>query len=724
MKPIDKDELITDEMEDENSPDESSLEDRKKDYSTKAKIAEHLTELYASVEKGFEDKKEQSNITAEAWNCYNCELSNNQAYYGTSEMFVPIIRDALSARETRFINMLFPQAGRYADVAGHDGKTPYDLIAMLDDYVKKAKLRQKVMPALIRTGDISGTYALYMEWIEKTRHVTTKTKVAEKQTELGTDIDGSPEFDDVDHLKVVDQYPDVTVLDPSNVVVLPATAETIDDADVVGIRLKFSKSKIKKYMKDGIFEKKAGKALLENLTKMNQLPDPAKQSAQAAGVRLDSKGSKSADIFQVWSKIKIGKEERLMVTHFGSPELILGCKRNPYWCDRIPVILQPVEPNPGTVWGNSQVAPVMEMQYAANDAANEGADSSQYALMPIVMTDPEKNPRAGSMVLAMASVWLTNPNDTKFAEFPALWKDALTLVGAYKEQIFQSLGVNPAMIPHGNAGKKPSQAQIAQEQQVALESSADNIALIQEGILSQILEWFYELDYQYRTEAITVKKYGQFGLQATMDQVEPWQVRDRYEFRWYGTEAFKSTQQVQQMISWANVLRGTPPDQLNGRKVDIGPMLEHITEITCGPRLASYTLIDKRHQLTMNPEMENQLIDNMFPVQVHEMDDDQAHIQSHFQHFQEYLQTHPGQDKISELARGHILSHIENAKKKAMQAMGAQPGLPGTPGGAGPGLPGQPRPGSANQMPSGPQGPPGVIRPDAMATQMPRKSAL
>ena len=281
------------------------------------------------------------------------------------------------------------------------------------------------------------------------------------------------------------------------------------------------------------------------------------------------------------------------------------------------------------------------------------------------------------------------------------------------------------MIPHGNAGKKPSQAQVAQEQQVALESSADNIALIQEGVLSQVLEWFYELDYQYRTEAVTVKKYGQFGLQATMDQVEPWQVRDRYEFRWYGTEAFKSTQQVQQMISWANVLRGTPPDQLNGRKVDIGPMLEHITEITCGPRLASFTLVDKRHEMTMLPELENQLLRNLFPVQVHPGDDDVAHLHSHIAEFgMDVLQVHPGDDIIAQNDRGHCLMHMQQMQAKAQAAAGQQPGLPGTPGGAGPGLPGQPRPGAGAQMPTGPQAPPGVIRPDAMATLPPRKSVL
>lgn len=727
MKPLNEPEEVEDDEDNSIDASEATLEDRTRDYSGLKYIQEQLDELYPMVEKAFSDKQDFNDTVDECWDIYHCELNTNQSYYGTSEVYVPIVRDALVARETRFVNMLFPQAGRYADTVGTDGKIPHDLNALLDHYVKLAKLRQKVAPSMIRTGDISGNYALYLEWIEKKRHVTSKKKVKEMTTELGTEVDGAPEYDDMEYEEDTECHPGVTVLDPRNLVVLPAAGiEDIDEADVVAIQLRFSKSKIKKWVKDGIFEKKAGDRLIKEMTTpaSRLLPDTAKAAASAAGVRLDSKGSKVAVVVQVWHKLKIRGEHRLMVTHFGGADMVLGCKRNPYWCDRVPVILQPVEPNPDSVWGVSQVAPVAGLQYQANDVCNEGFDSAQYALLPIVMTDPDKNPRAGSMVLAMASVWLTSPKDTQFANMPALWKDAFTIVGACKEQIFQSLSVNPAMIPHGNAGKKPSQAQVAQEQQVALESSADNVALIQEGVLAQVLEWFYELDYQYRTKAITVKKYGQFGLQATMDQVEPWQTRSRYEFRWYGTEAFKSTQQIQQMISWGNVLRGMPPQMLNGRKVDLGPMAEYVTEVLCGPRLAVHTLIDKRHEMSLTAEMEDQLIRQGFPVQVHEMDNDQEHIMKHAQDFKDELNLPPGMNPIADTARGHILEHIKAMKAKAQAAAGGPSGLPGTPGGAGPGIPGQPRPGAGAQQPTGPQQPPGAVRPDSMATAMPRKSGM
>lgn len=711
---------MSDEEDEDKKPTSGTIDDRTKDYSDLKYVQEALGELYPQVEQGFMDKADYNEDVSQAWEIYNCQLNENQTYIGNSKVYVPIVRDALVARETRFVNMLFPQTGRYADVVGHDGKVPYDLIALLDDYVRKADLRNRTAPALIRTGDISGNYALMPEWCEHTRNITSKKEVSEIELD-GESVDGSDTYEDREHEEVIECYPGVQVLDPRNVLILPVTCQGVKDADTVAVIQLFSKSKIKKYIKKGLFEKEAGEELLRNMSTSVTIPLPetGKQAASAAGVRLDSKGSKVARIFIVWHRMKVRGKIRLMQTYFAGSQLVLSCKRNPYWCDRVPVIFQPVDPNPDTVWGSSQVTPVASLQYQANDVVNEGFDSAAYALLPIVMTDPEKNPRAGSMVLAMASVWMVDPNSTKFAEFPPLWKDAFTIVGACKEQIFQSLSVNPAMIPHANAGKKPSQAQVAQEQQVALESSADNVAVIQEGVFSELLEWFYELDYQYRDEDVTIKKFGQFGMQATMDQVPPFSTRERYEFRWYGTEGFKAQQQVQSMISWANVLKEIPPQLLNGRKLDLGPLAEYISEVTFGPRIAPYVLIDQRHQLTMDPEMENKLMEHKFPVQVHEMDNDQEHLMKHFQHFEKALNLPPEHTSTSEIIRlvkGHMMEHIKAAKAKAAQAMGSQPGQMG--GGA----QGGPRPGAIPQAPPGGQQPPGAVHKDQMPMSMPRKA--
>lgn len=697
---------LPDEIEEDEDDDtlDAKLEDRKKDYTGFKYVQKQLAKLYTAVEKGFDDKVEQSNLIDECWDIYNCVLNTNQGYNGTSQVYVPIIRDAMNARKTRFINTLFPQSGRYADVVDNDGHTPYDLIALLDYYIGAAKLRQNIVPPLIRGGDVSGNYALYVEWGTKSRFIVNKEKKSELVSETGEPVEGSDEYDDVAYEEVKDEKATFSVLDPRNLVVLPTLVDDIEDAEVVAVALRYTEEKIRECIREGIFEKEAAETLIANMSAnqgVERQTDTPKKSANAAGVKTDSKGNKTTLIYQVWSRLKIRGERRMMVTHYAGQDLYLGCKRNPYWNDRVPVILQAVEKEADTIWGISQVDKVKSLNYAANDQVNMGFDSAQYSVLPIVMTDPEKNPQVGSMVLSMAAIWMTDPNNTKVINFPALWKDSFTIVGSCKDQVFQSLGVNPAMIPHGNANKKPSQAEIAQAQQVALESTNDEVAIL-ECVLSSVLEWCYDLDYQYRTKAITVKKFGQLGLQATMDQVEPFQTRQRYVFKWYGSESTKATQQVQQMISWGNVLKGMPPQALNGRKVDLGPMLEFITEITCGPRIAPHTLIDQRHQLSMDPATENELMANLFPVQVHEMDPDIEHIKSH---------TAAYEISPSDLKKGHILEHMKQLKEKAA-AQQAPKQLP---------APGGPRPGATAQPPTGVQNPPGAVSPDQMPLAMPRK---
>ena len=166
------------------------------------------------------------------------------------------------------------------------------------------------------------------------------------------------------------------------------------------------------------------------------------------------------------------------------------------------------------------------------------------------------------------------------------------------------------------------------------------------------------------------------------------------------------------MISWANVLRSMPPQVLNGRTIDLGPVLEYVSEVTFGPRVAPKVLIDDRHKFSMKPEEEDVLMDNLFPVQVHEGDEDMQHIQVHSAHFQA---TGGDMGDPQHLKRGHILEHIRQLKDKAAKAQGAQQAPQGQP-------PMVPQPGAQAQTPTGPQQPPGAIHPDNMQdpSKMPR----
>lgn len=717
------------EQDDADDPALAEL-DRDEELSGRAGVRKQLLETFEIVEKAFEDQHDRSNNLMDYWDIYNCVLGSKQFYSGNSKIFVPIVYNAVTARVTRFVNQIFPNGGRNVEATGADGSIPHGTIGLLEHYIRKAKLRTEVMPALMRNGDVEGQYNVYVSWEKQKRHVVQRSKKPVEVEIEGMQVQAPDQtVDSVDEITVEVGAPMVEVLADTDIVVVPATVDSLEQAIAVGgsvtIMRRWTKSRIRQMIREKQITKAAGeKLVLELQQELGESPraDKAKRMTDAAGVR-NGRGA-FAQVYETWTVLKVGKEHRLCRAYYGGSDNILGCKRNPNWADKLPLLSCPVKKVQGSFKGRSQIEPVADLQYFANDTANEGADSAAYALMPIIMTDPAANPRVGSMILSMAAIWETSPKDTQFAQFPELWKQALELVASTKAEIMQTLGVNPAMITQSGGAKKNNQASIAAEQQVDLLTTADAVTVVEEGILTPLLNRFVEMDHQYREEDLVVPMYGEMGERARMENVEPLAFETRYQYRWFGVEAARGAQQIQQQIAGMNVLRGIPPQQLNGWKLNIVPIISQLVENVFGPRLAPLIFESPAQQMPVPIDMENQLLMTGYDVPTHEMDDDMAHIQGH----QMLLQA--GQNAQARKIQAHVFAHMQQAMRKQM-AMQQPPGggMPGIPGGmpgqppqAGPGVAGTPRIGAQPGVPRT-QGPPGMIHQDRMSdpAAMPRK---
>ena len=163
-----------------------------------------------------------------------------------------------------------------------------------------------------------------------------------------------------------------------------------------------------------------------------------------------------------------------------------------------------------------------------------------------------------------------------------------------------------------------------------------------------------------------------------------------------------------------DVLKGIPPQQLNGRVVDITPILEAATDNLFGPEVGPRILIDKRNQYTIDPDTENEMIHNGFVVMVHETDDDQKHPA--IAHARGGRERRPAGSLQVPHAAGPHGSRSRRSDAAGDPMMGGMPGGPGG-GGGQPGVAGAPRPG-ALPAPGGArpaQNPPGAINADQMA---------
>lgn len=677
--------------------------------------------LYPKLSKCYENKQEQMDRCEEYWSIFNAQPDENQQYSGNSQCYIPAVRNAIKARVKRTIAQLFPVNHKHVGATGPDGNIPFAQISLLEHYIRSANVKEAVRADLI-AGDVTGQWNLYVDWSRtqrRVRELIRKPPILEDH-ELGGEIEdvAAPEDDwewEEEEKDVTTEGPDIVPFATEDLAVYPPTAGNVEKATATCIRLRLDIDAVQQFIDEGVFVGHDAKELVETLGKPGSGRDkhvPPKRRTGDAGIRTEGT-YKYALIYEAHTNLDLGNGKEPCFVYYAGQDVILGIIRNPFWSGKRPIISAPIEKITGSFFGVSNIEPVKFLQWNLNDYWNMGQDSAQYSLLPITMVDPLSSPNYQSMVVGLAAVWLTDPNKTKFANFPAIYKDAIPLCENLKQQINESLDVNDAMLGKAPMGRK-NQAQMAAQAQAQESNIIDNAKRYEEVILNPLLEWMFELDRQFRTEELTVEILGEVGARANLQTIPVQAFGERYFFRWCGTSYQQNMQRMQQMIAWMNVLRGIPPQQLDGRRLNIGPILEYGTEQIFGPEVAPRILIDERNLFHLDPEDENLMMHNGLAAEVHQADDDRAHLASH-------LRAAQLTGDQAGLFRTHIQQHQQamQAKLQAQQApkSPAQPGLQGVPGGAGPGVAGTPRPGAQPGQPR-PQGPAGMIHPDQIASPM------
>ena len=686
---------------------------RDEELSGRKRIDEFLEDVYFSVCKTIDSSEERTRRAKEYWDMYNTQLNAKVFYTGSQKFYPPIVYKAVNARVERYVNQLFPASGRHVQCVSDDGKVPFALISLLEYYIRKSKLRELAAP-LLMNGDIEGQLNLYVDWVKYKRYTAKRVSKGVSVDIEGVSVDlDSEEVTDVVEEVIEEGYPYVEVLPDDDVVITPMTAASPEDAiergGSVTIVRRWTKSQIRGLIDKGYISKKKGEELIENFSEAyNRSKDrPTKSSLSAAGIKNGENGGKHAVVFETWCKVKIDSDEtRLCRVYFAGPDNILSCKRCPYWSDKIPLISVPVSRVTGMAKGVSRVAAVASMQYAAVTIANVAIDSGMFAFQPPMVIDPIACPQGDSIKIAPNSVIKVSPRDIQQLPMQNVMPAGSEIVTSFQADMFQTLSVNTSQITQGSA-KKQTQADTAREQLIDILSTSNVVSAIESSVFTPLLERFVELDHQFREDSITVRAFGALGMEARMERVQPIQVDTRYQFSWYGVELTRSAQQVQQQIALLNVLKGTPPQLMPGKQIDMSAVLTQLVAGAFNPVVALLTLKDMKTSLSVPPEEENALMDEGHILEVHPMDDHEAHMKSHVENLRE-MGDPTGEKRV------HIMKHDALIQQQMQMQMGGPKGLPGTPGGAGPGVAGTPRPGAQPLPPRGGQNPPGMISSDQL----------
>jgi hypothetical protein len=700
------------------SATQDTLADPQKNWADKPESKAHVAalKLYKTIQKAFENKEEQSDAISEYWDIYNANPDENQQYAGNSQGYIPAVRDAIHARAKRALKQLFPANNKYVDGLGTDGEPPNDQLALLTYYIRKLNLKSICRTDLI-AGDVTGQWNLMIDWTKSTRYLTRLIKKNPKITEIdGEDVsdmemeDPTDEYEDTEEEKIIEEGPEIVPFATEDLVVIPPTCTDLQKAKAVVIRLRLSPDKVRELEDEGVFILPKGSDIDQfcEPDKSKDKRNPAKKQTSDAGVKTEGT-YKHAVIYMAYEHLDLGGEHKeSAIVFYSSPSEIVGLIKNPLWSAKVPVLSAPVEQMEGSFFGKSKIEPVKFLQWQLTDFWNMGQDSAMYSLLPVFAVDPLATPQWSQLTIGLAAVWPVAPTGVKSITQPQLWKDAAAMCDTIKRQIWESMDVNEAMMgkmPQGrkNAGQLGA---MQQEQQINI---IDHASRYEDVMLNPLMEFLFELDQQFRTKELMVESRGEIGVKAALKTIPVQEWENRYFFRWCGTEFQAGVQRMQQQIAWMNVLKGIPPAQMNGKSLDVTPIIEAGTESMFGPELAPKILVDNRNMFTIEPDVENEMMHNGFEVKTHEADNDPEHIQSH-------MKAAATNGDPTGLYKTHMAGHMQQMQKKREMQMAAQqpqPGQPGAPGGAGPGVAGAPRPGAmpGPQRPGGQQ-PPGAIHTD------------
>ena len=666
-----------------------------------SEIYKKCADMYPALRTAYKNRDEADDSIEEYWHIYNADPDDNQMYAGNSKCYVPVVRDAIGARAKRTLKQLFPSKFKHVEAVGSDGVNPSPQLAMLEHYIRKTKLKSIVRSMLI-AGDVTGQWNLYIDWQKTSRNVVNMVKRNSVVEDLEL-VDPTETENVEEEAEVIEAGPDIVDFATEDLVVIPPTCTDLNKADISCLKLRMSKEQIKALISDNVFilddDSDLGKWISDRKGREKQNPD--KKRTGDAGIKTEGT-LKYALIYWAQAYIEFEKGKKSLADiYFAGENEVVGILRAKQWGQKRSIISAPVERISGSFNGISKVEAVKRLQWNLNDFWNMGQDSAMYSLLPVVMTDPEKNPNYAMMVFGLAAVWPVSPQSTQFASFPALWKDSVQMCESIKAQIHQSLDVNEMMMGAMPKGRKNNAAVGAQQQEQSV-AVTDNAERFEEEILTPLMERMFEYDAQYRDDDLTVLQQGEIGVQASVQQIPPQQWGERYFFQWAGTNFIKNMAMMQQQIATMNVLRGIPPQQLNGRKLDITPIIESLVENVFGAELGARILIDDRNKYSVPPQVEDEMLYNGIMVMVHEGDDDAKHIQDH------QASAQSTGDPTGQI-RTHIQMHMKQMEQKRQMAVGQQQGQPGVPGGASAGVAGTPRIG-AQPAPQRPvQNPPGAI---------------
>jgi hypothetical protein len=227
-----------------------------------------------------------------------------------------------------------------------------------------------------------------LRWVEEFRTVKRVGPVMDATGVPAADEMGQPitKAQTVQEPKFKGPRPEI--VDLHNFVIYPLTADSIEDAQIVGDRFRMSETAIRRKIKDGAWDKQQAEACIARMGTESSYNDPAAPS-DAQDDREGVERLSDAEMLWFWELIAPydadgdGLKEDCVFTIEADSGIIVRATTYPYWHGRRYYIAQKPFPRPRQrFFGRSLPQMLEHMQREINAVHNQRADATTISISP------------------------------------------------------------------------------------------------------------------------------------------------------------------------------------------------------------------------------------------------------------------------------------------------------------------------------------------------------
>lgn len=617
----------------------------------------------------------------EDFRLWSCQSSDMQMYAGRSNLFLAELNSQVESSVKKYQTGIFPNT-KYIDAIPL-GNTIKEEAEKIRDAVFFELNDKNCLPNVFeryqRQKTLFGTSAIKVSFKREGNEIFFRNKKGQPYKTF------SPKWDGVK----------VSVCDMFHTYIFPETAE-----DRLDLSLEFEEYFIDKdaFKKNPLFLKKdildvaefdAGMLNWVDISRL-QIENLAQYSARRTNQLLLTEGYCMFDLK--------GDGEKVPVQFFiANNHMPVAIRRNPYWHQVSPYLYGRYLKAPAfSFYGHSLAERLRSPQYMINDAINQTMDSMNFALSPVAVIDPAFAGDINSFKVFPGAKWFGSPQGIDFKVFPDVSGVGLQAANEMRAVIQQFSDLNPSVAPQLSGKVRTATG----AQALTSELSAQQLEMIRDDeaqVLVPLCRMTHILLQQFQQESYFIKVQGPKGDWFSKE-VNPEDIVGQVDFLWKGaTYAEQTAVKTQQLLAFFD--KAIQIESIMPGMFDVPALTRKITKEAFNLDLEDVFVEDKQ-KFTIDPVIENKILDAGKEAKVHPGDVFEEHMQAHVQGFEEasddiakamYIK-HINDHKVQKQAQDQLL--LQQQQMAAMQLVGGQGEAPQGR---------MPTPGNPNQTSAAPQ---------------------